>query len=121
MRAELRHELIVAALALALVFAVFAIVRHAHGAERMLCHLEPLTPDWHYRTKIHPRPDVRCWYDGPRMLPRARLYWAETPEVPPISIISPEPNEDASIWNLIERWRGEYQRGGAAPGWQHKE
>jgi hypothetical protein len=112
--------LICVALVLAITSLALALIRHAHGAERILCHLEPLTPDWHYRTQISPQPNVRCWYDGPRMKPRAELYWAEAPGIAPMSVIRPARDDD-EVWSLIDRWRGEYQRGGAAPGWDHKE
>jgi hypothetical protein len=121
-RAAVRQDLIAAALILAVIVAVVGLVHHAHGAERMLCHLEPLAGDWHYRTKIHPQPDVRCWYDGPRMKSRGELYWAEAPSIPPpMSIRMTPERDDDEIWNLLDRWRGEYQRGGAAPGWMHRE
>jgi hypothetical protein len=113
--------LVCIALVLAITSIALALIRHAHGGERMLCHLEPLAGDWHYRTKIHPQPEIKCWYDGPRMKPRGELYWAEAPSIPAMSIMVPEPRADDEIWNLLERWRGEYQRGGAAPGWQHRE
>src|SRR5262249_31691542 len=57
-------------------------LRPAHSGERMLCHLEPKAANWHYRTRIPPLEEERCWYDGPRMKSRSELYWAEAPARP---------------------------------------
>jgi len=60
------------------------IVRYARGGDKQLCHLEPgLTDGWHYRTKIPPLLDQRCYYQGTRMKPRSELYWAGAPTIPP--------------------------------------
>lgn len=101
---------IIVALLLAISFTVFGILR-AHGGERMICQLGSKGDGWHYRTRVGGRVE-RCWYLGARMKPRSELYWAEVPAVAP---------GDEPAWHLIERWKGEYQKGGAAPGWQHKE
>jgi len=88
--------LVVAGLLAAIVVSTFALyVRNAHGAERMICHLQPGDAGgWHYRTKVGGRPQ-QCWYYGPDMKPRRELYWAEAPVVPPliapIDIMEPKP------------------------------
>jgi len=70
------------ALLAAIICAMLALVRHARG-EQILCQLERGAGNgWHYRTKIAPKLEARCWYVGERMMPRERLYWAETPETP---------------------------------------
>ena len=73
-------------------------------AEKMLCHMEPGGADWHYRTKIPPAMETKCWYDGPRMKPRSELYWAETPRVPPLMEIQ-QPMRVP--WEQDERFKGE--------------
>jgi hypothetical protein len=105
-RSTVAGALAVAIIATAVAIIVF--VTTAHGGERMICHLEPMGESWHYRTKIAPQSDVRCWYDGPRMKPRSELYWAEAPTIPSMTIMTPEPE-------FILRWRGHPQ------GWDHKE
>jgi hypothetical protein len=69
------------------------LIRTSYSGERMLCHIEPLSESWHYRTKIPPLEKDRCWYDGPRMKARSELYWAEMPSIPPMSIMNSEPDE----------------------------
>lgn len=104
------HEALVSiALLLAIAFVTSVIMtRTARGGEKMICHLEPVDSDgWHYRTKVGGRSE-QCWYMGERMKPRKELYWAETPtvppEIPPMTIIAPEPE---FIWH--------------PQGWDHKE
>jgi|SRR5215813_3175351 len=99
--------LVALALLMAIIVNVLALIRYAHGGEKMLCHLEPLATGWHYRTKIPPRPDLKCWYDGERMKDRRELYWAEAPSVPAISIMGDEQNPPESEWRLQDRWKGE--------------
>jgi len=95
--------LVLLALLTAIIAMMFAVIRYAQGGEKMLCHLEPLSPDWHYRTRIRPRPDLKCWYLGPLMKPRAELYWAEAPSIPPINIMEEE--NEKPPFEL--RWKGE--------------
>jgi hypothetical protein len=97
--------LVAMALMLAITFTVSAIIKRAHGEDKLLCHVEPLTPDWHYRTRINPRPETKCWYDGPRMLARDRLYWAEAPAIPSIPHL---------LWQQEYRWTD-------PSGWSHQE
>jgi len=99
--------LVALALLMAIIVNVLALIRHAHGGERMLCHIEPLAAGWHYRTKIPPRYDLKCWFDGPRIKDRGELYWAEAPDVPSISIMDDEQNKPGTEWRLIDRWKGE--------------
>src|SRR5262252_5478008 len=99
----MRSELVTAAMILAVVVALTALVRYAYGEDKLLCHLEPLNASWHFRTQIYPQPDVKCWYNGPRMLSRDRLYWAEAPS-------KPVPNV---IWQEEYRWRD-------PQGWSHQ-
>jgi hypothetical protein len=72
------------------------------AGELMVCQLES-HPGWHYRTKVGNRPE-QCWYDGPRMKPRKELYWAETPDIPPMLEIK-EPMRFP--WELEGRFKGE--------------
>jgi len=104
MRHELRSELVAAALVLAIIVATVALVKYAYSEEKLLCHVEPLSAEWHYRTKIPPKPELKCWYDGPRMLSREKLYWAEAPGVPHL------------IWQEEHRWRWV-----DPSGWTHQE
>ena len=90
----------------------FLILDVAGAGERMLCQLEPTGRDWHYRTKIAPLPDSKCWYDGPRMKAREELYWAETPKIQPTDAVVPT---TVPPWELEPRFRG------APAGWDHKE
>jgi len=76
------------------------------ASAKELCHGEQEGPGWHYRTKIQPRPELKCWYDGPRMLPRWKLYWAESPIIP-----EAVPN---LIWQQEHRWND-------PSGWTHQE
>ena|SRR5215471_12618629 len=70
------------ALLAAIICVTLALIKHAHG-EQILCQLERGDGDgWHYRTKIAPKAQARCWYVGERMISRDRLYWAEAPEMP---------------------------------------
>jgi len=65
------------------IFLLTTFIIHAKG-EQILCQIERGEGDgWHYRTKIAPKAQARCWYVGERMMPRERLYWAETPTMHP--------------------------------------
>ena len=90
--------IIALALVLAIVFASLVLFVHrAHGGDRMLCHLAPMdSGGWHYRTKVGGRPE-QCWYFGPPMKPRRELYWAEAPDIPPMSIMTPEPDNPIEL------------------------
>ena len=70
---------------------------------KQLCQLEPRADSgWHYRTKVNGRPE-KCWYEGERMKPRNELYWAETPAIPQMLIVSP-PEAEPGEFEL--RWKG---------------
>jgi len=102
---------VASALALMIVAVISALIvflAAARGGEQMICHLQPMDSGWHYRTRIPPRPEIRCWYRGERMKPRRELYWAETPAIPPMTITAPQPA-------FILRWRGH------PAGWDHNE
>lgn len=87
------------------------LIEPVSAGERLQCNAEPVGAGY-YRTKVDGHAE-RCYYDGPRMKDRDELFWP----APPMQV-SPA---DKPTWDMIERWRGEYQRGGASPGWQHKE
>jgi len=96
---KMKEEVVTAAIILAIVVAMTALIRHAYG-EQLLCHLEPGGRDWHYRTKIPPMQEEKCWYDGPRMMARERLYWAESPKIAPTEIVP----TDRPPWQQEWRW-----------------
>jgi len=100
--------LVVVTLLFAIIFGGTAIIKRAHGEDKLLCHLEPGGDGWHYRTQIPPLREAKCWYEGPRMLSRDRLYWAEAPSIP-----QPIPN---LIWQQEHRWRWS-----DPAGWTHQE
>jgi hypothetical protein len=102
---DLKLTIVIVAWVMGVVWVCEAIIKPAHGEDKLLCHLEPLTPDWHYRTRIDPRPDIKCWYDGPRMLARDRLYWAQAPVVTTIPHL---------LWQQEYRWTD-------PSGWSHQE
>jgi hypothetical protein len=70
-------------------------------AALIICHLtypgDTRPQDWAYRTID----GKKCWYQGPRMLPKDRLQWQAPPMEP--------------TWNLDGRYHG------AKDGWEHKE
>jgi len=100
---------VAALIAAVLTIFLIALPKRAVGGEPQLCHLEPVDTGWHYRTKIKPKPEAKCWYEGERMKPRKELYWAEAPviappmEIPSVNIMAPEPEEG----EFELRWKGE--------------
>jgi hypothetical protein len=73
------------------------------AGDLMLCQLEPQgLGEWHYRTQVGPRQE-KCWYMGPRMKSRNELYWAESPDIPPMIIMTP-PESEPGEFDL--RWKG---------------
>src|SRR5262245_6271832 len=102
-------------IAVIVTLAILAVPKRALGGEKMMCSLEPQSRgEWHYRTKIPPLQEERCYYLGPRMKPRSELYWGEAPAIAPASVMAPEPEPP--------RWEQEHRfHPGASPGWNHKE
>jgi hypothetical protein len=76
-----------------LLIAQLACVETYPGAKRPL--------DWSYRT-VEGR---KCWYQGPRMMPKDKLMWERPDEMPTITapdIIAPEPPDDDGTF--LSRW-----------------
>ena len=93
-----------------LAFVVALSALPAHGGEIVDCTERPGSGRWVYRI-IDAR---RCWFPAGSLSrgeekPREELRWptrveSNTPEVPPISIMAPEPQPAESEFD--RRWRG---------------
>jgi hypothetical protein len=88
----------------AIIFGIIglALSNDAYASEKMICSLSPANnaEGWHYRTKIKPRPESRCWYAGERMKPRSELYWSEAPAIAPSEVPTDRPP-----WAVEYRWQ----------------
>lgn len=76
-----------------LVVAQLACVETYPGEKRPL--------DWAYRTID----GKKCWYQGPHMMPKSKLFWEKEETMPMIPDMMKQPDEPEDDGTFQSRWR----------------